>query len=1231
MAQVVLGGLGGLVGGGVGRILGGALGRVVDNGLIGALEPAREGPRLEGLKVQGTAEGAPMACAFGRARVTGQIVWAARFLERRNESGGGKGGPRSVDYDYSLSFAVALCEGPIDGIGRVWADGKPLATAGIALRLYRGTEDQTPDPLIEAVEGAGAAPAYRGTAYVVFEDLPLGPFGNRPPQLSFEVFRRAPGLTPGLEELMEGVCLIPGAGEFVLATEPVTRREGLTRTASENVHHSEGRPDLAVSLDQLLAQAPNLKRVSLVVGWFGTSLRAGECEIRPGVERRDKPTEPLSWSVAGLDRSNAHLISTVDGRPAYGGTPSDETVRQAIRLLKSRGLEVTLYPFVFMDAPGYPWRGRIAGDDGAEAAGQIEALFGAADGWGLRRMARHYATLAAETGAHGLLIGSEMRGVTWTRDAEGGFPAVAQLKALAAECRGIVGPGVKLSYAADWSEYFGRQAGGEAIFHLDPLWADANIDYVGIDWYPPLSDWRAGAGGLDGETWAGKNDPAYLAAGVAGGEGFDWFYADAADRAAQVRTPIVDTAHGEHWLFRPKDLFGWWSNPHHDRPGGVRAATPTAWVPRMKPIRLTEVGCAAVDRGANAPNLFQDPKSSENALPPHSDGGRDDTAQRRALEAILGHYARAENNPESGLYDGRMLEAADLWCWDARPYPAFPALDAVWADASAWNAGHWLNGRLVGAGADLIAAVLRRGGVEDFTVTGVEGAASGYVIDRPMRTREALAPLLTAFDVIAAERDGRVAVVGREAAGAEIALDDLALPDDGASMRAERRLEPRATAARVRFIDETADYQTGAATVRTDDDGEEGGRDLDLPVVCAGDLAQAVATRLLQAEGEDALALALDPLGRMRLEPGDVVAVEGRAGVWRVERISADETPTARLVRLGDGAAPGGTPGGWTPGEPPAVAGAPFVRLLDLPPLVGFEDDDRPLAAVAVEPWRPMRLHAGPSVPALTVRATVETPVAVGRLVEPLAPGVVYRWDQANSLRVAVEGAAPESAAEAAVLAGANLVAVEAGEGWELIQFRQATLEGATLEGAGLWRLSGLLRGQQGTEAERAAGAARGAIVVFLNAGVARARFGREERGLPLVCRTGPSGQPPGGAGFAQTLFTPRGSHHRPWRPAGLTARDDGAGGQVLTWTARARRYGDSWEGEAGAPDAARWRVDILKAGETVRSFETMQPQAAYTAAMRAEDFAGGGGARARVRQWGEGFGWGQPAEIALD
>ena len=149
---------------------------------------------------------------------------------------------------------------------------------------------------------------------MVFEDLPLEAFGNRAPQLSFEVFRRPGG--DGLEEQLEGVCLIPGAGEFVLATEPVMRRDGLTRTTAENVHLGDGRTDLTASLDQLQAQCPNLKRVSLVVGWFGDDLRAAHCRVRPGVERRDKPTEPLDWSVAGLDRERC--ASDLRGRRDAG-------------------------------------------------------------------------------------------------------------------------------------------------------------------------------------------------------------------------------------------------------------------------------------------------------------------------------------------------------------------------------------------------------------------------------------------------------------------------------------------------------------------------------------------------------------------------------------------------------------------------------------------------------------------------------------------------------------------------------------------------------------------------------------------------------------------------------------------------------------------------------------------------------------------------------------------------
>ncbi len=944
---------------------------------------------------------------------------------------------------------------------------------------------------------------------MVFEDLPLDAYGDRPPQLAFEVFRRPQGAAPQLEDRLEGVCLIPGAGEFCLATEPVMRREGLAKSTPENVHLTAGQTDLEASLDQLMAQASRLKRVSLVVGWFGDDVRMGHCRIRPGVERRDKPTQSLVWGVAGLTRANAHLISRVDDGqggegPAYGGTPSDDSVRQAIRALKARGLEVTLYPFVFMDCPGYPWRGRIAGTDGAGATAEVAALFGTAGGWGLRRLALHYAGMAADEGADGLLIGSEMRGLTWTRDAGGGFPAVAQFRALAAECRAVVGARVKLSYAADWSEYFGWQRDGEVRFHLDPLWADPNIDYVGIDWYPPMGDWRGGAGGRDAEDFKGPSDPAYLAAQVAGGEGYDWFYASAADRAAQRRTAIKDGAHGEDWIWRYKDLKGWWSNAHHERVGGVRQAAPTAWVPGMKPIRLTEFGCAAVDRGGNAPNLFQDPKSSENALPPHSTGARDDRMQRRLIEAVLEQYAQPANNPVSGVYGERMLEGADVWCWDARPYPAFPALHEVWADAGAWRTGHWLNGRMGGDARGLIEAILKRGGLSeaDYTVGAVDGAVTGYVIDRPMATKDALSPLVQALGATTAERDGRVAVLGETAR--EMTLDQaaLALPDKGGSAAADRRLTPRPGAARLRFIDEAADYQLGAVTVRGE--GEGGGVDAALPAVVGVGLATAAAQRLLAGEAAERLTLKLGPLEALRLEPGDVTAVEGRAGDWRVERLDWDETPSA-------------------------------------------------------------------------------------------------------------------------VLSGANLLAVRSAGGWELVQFRRAELVGGDV-----WRLSGLLRGQQGTEEAAARGAEAEALVVVLERGMARAEVDAVERGLPRIWRAGPAGAPPGGAGTTEVGFSWANRNAAPWRPAHLKASPEG-GGWRLDWLPRVRLGGDGWEGESVEVDPWWFRVRVLDGAVVRRVWEVEGLAAVYGGAEAGVDFPDGVSiARVAVAQWGEAFGWGAEAVAPL-
>ncbi|MBY0422023.1 MAG: glycoside hydrolase TIM-barrel-like domain-containing protein, partial [Parvularculaceae bacterium] len=368
-----------------------------------------------------------------------------------------------------------------------------------------------------------------------------------------------------------------------------------------------------------------------------------------------------------------------------------------------------------MDAPGYPWRGRIgvgAADKTAAAATKVGSFFGTASRahfsvaggevsyagpteWSFRRFILHCAHLcAAAGGVESFLLGSELVGVTTARSGASTYPAVAAMRALAAEVRAVLGPATKVSYAADWTEWRGHQptdGSGDVFFHLDPLWADANIDFIGVDMYAPRADWRDGAAHADAGK-GGPHDRAYLSEGIEGGEGYDWYYGSDADRAAQTRRPITDGAYGEPWVFRVKDVRDWWSSAHHDRPAGVRAATPTAWSPHAKPIRFAEFGAAAIDKAANQPNVFGDPKSVENARPYFSSGARDDLAQRRLIEAELAWQGDPARNPTSSVYGGPMIEGSYAYCWDARPFPFFPARRDLWGDAPQWARGHWLNG-----------------------------------------------------------------------------------------------------------------------------------------------------------------------------------------------------------------------------------------------------------------------------------------------------------------------------------------------------------------------------------------------------------------------------------------------------------------------------------------------------------------------------------------------------------
>lgn len=425
-----------------------------------------------------------------------------------------------------------------------------------------------------------------------------------------------------IENMLKGVTVIPGTTEFGYATTKITKDFGGGQIQPENWLSNKTESDMVVAIEQLLERAPNLEHVSLVVAWHGTDLRIGECEIKPKVERSDKDTTPRVWQVASVTRATAEVVSYVDGHPAAGGAPADWSIYEAVVFLKSKGLRVTLYPFILMDIPpdntlpnpysddaedegqpAFPWRGRItvspaAGfvgtvDKTASAATQVSAFFGTAavsdfsfngttkvvnytgpDEWSFRRFILHMATIGAAAGADDFLIGSELVGITTIRSDASTYPSVAALKTLAADCRSILGGSARISYAADWTEYHSHRpsdGSNDVFFHLDPLWSDSNIDFIGIDNYFPISDWRDGEQHLDFyEGWRSIYDLGYLESKIESGEYYDWFYESMEDRVAQIRTPITDVLYGEDWIFRQKDIRSWWTHTHHDRIASAR-------------------------------------------------------------------------------------------------------------------------------------------------------------------------------------------------------------------------------------------------------------------------------------------------------------------------------------------------------------------------------------------------------------------------------------------------------------------------------------------------------------------------------------------------------------------------------------------------------------------------------------------------------------------------------------
>lgn len=174
-----------------------------------------QGPRLGDLSVATSSYGTPIPYTQGNPRLAGQIVWASAKREIATTTSQGKGGgSKSTTYSYEVDLLYLLTDNLIEGVSRVWSNGKLVwnksatadsttiansdtTSAWTRITAYTGGPAQLPDPTYEAAVGSANAPAYRGRGSVFIQGLQLGNSGQIP-NITFELSGiRSGDHTPG--------------------------------------------------------------------------------------------------------------------------------------------------------------------------------------------------------------------------------------------------------------------------------------------------------------------------------------------------------------------------------------------------------------------------------------------------------------------------------------------------------------------------------------------------------------------------------------------------------------------------------------------------------------------------------------------------------------------------------------------------------------------------------------------------------------------------------------------------------------------------------------------------------------------------------------------------------------------------------------------------------------------------------------------------------------------------
>ncbi len=770
----------------------------------------------------------------------------------------------------------------------------------------------------------------------------------------------------------------------------------------------------------------------------------------------------------------------------------------------------------------------------------------------------------------------------------GNYPAVNQLVNLASLVKADLGTSVKVTYAADWSEYHHTDGGW---YNLDPLWASPSIDMVGIDSYFPLTP----------DLAESQINEALIKEYWEKGEGWDYYYADA---ERTVQTPF--TGFDYAW----KNVEYWWTH-NHINPNGSQ----TAWTSKMKPIWFTEFGFPSVDGCANQPNVFYDPSSVESYFPRGSKGRVDFQAQREALNATLDYLETRNQLPGNASRIPRRF----VWTWDARPFPFWPDLAAsVWKDNILWKTGHWINGKLGNSSLGAIVAnLLQKIGLSssDYDVSRLTDTVEGYVILSTLTVREALEQLQAAYFFDAVESDGQLKFVKRGGSSLLTIPTDRLVPltKDGnirdiVQIQRKQELDlPQAV--NVTYINRTSNYDPATQLSQRQVTKAVNQAGINVPIVMSDQYGKTVADITLYNAWQErnSFKFSLPPY-YAPLEPTDIITViiDNVPTTMRITSTKLERYGLMEVTAIAEDAA---TYDFYTPPaerNPIEAIGTiisdTHMELLDIPAFPSDSTSSATLrvAATGLDNWKGSIIYRsddGGQVGGNTFAPlmALSTPSTMGATLTTLPIGETNTFDRINTVDIQLYSGELNSRTELAILNGANVALL----GNEIIQFQTAELIGNRR-----YRLSKLLRGRLGTEHETNNHHPNERFVLL------SPDLGKTTLPHNLISQVRQYKAVSVGATLAVTdekAFTYTGRALRPYSPVHVRAErhTPNTNDWTIRWVRRTR-IGGEWRDAVDIPlseESERYEVEILDGAIVRRVISSTTPQVTYTEAQQIEDF----------------------------